>query len=120
MGTLLMWKIREEFPDRIMSTFSVAPSPKVSEVVVENYNAVLTLHHLIENCDMTQIFDNEALYDICFRTLKLKSPSYPDLNHLVSVMSVSEASHNLSIPFTSPDDNVWSHHLFAISWSTQR
>jgi tubulin beta len=32
--------------------------------------------------------DNEALYDICFRTLKLTSPSYGDLNHLVSqVMS---------------------------------
>ena len=29
MGTLLISKIREEYPDRIMSTFSVAPSPKV-------------------------------------------------------------------------------------------
>lgn len=30
MGTLLVSKIREEFPDRIMNTFSVVPSPKVS------------------------------------------------------------------------------------------
>ncbi|KAJ2941925.1 hypothetical protein O0L34_g10742 [Tuta absoluta] len=30
MGTLLLSKIREEFPDRIMSTFSVVPSPKVT------------------------------------------------------------------------------------------
>lgn len=29
MGTLLISKIREEYPDRIMSSFSVAPSPKV-------------------------------------------------------------------------------------------
>lgn len=29
MGTLLISKIREEFPDRIMNTFSVVPSPKV-------------------------------------------------------------------------------------------
>jgi tubulin beta len=29
MGTLIINKIREEFPDRIMSTFSVVPSPKV-------------------------------------------------------------------------------------------
>merc|ERR1719350_56972 len=28
--------------------------------------------------------DNEALYDICFRTLKLTTPTYGDLNHLVS------------------------------------
>lgn len=29
MGTLLISKIREEYPDRIMVTFSVVPSPKV-------------------------------------------------------------------------------------------
>lgn len=29
MGTLLLSKIREEYPDRIMNTFSVFPSPKV-------------------------------------------------------------------------------------------
>ena len=31
MGTLLISKIREEYPDRIMNTFSVVPSPKVSQ-----------------------------------------------------------------------------------------
>ena len=30
------------------------------------------------------VIDNEALYDICFRTLKLTTPTYGDLNHLVS------------------------------------
>jgi len=29
MGTLLISKIREEYPDRIMNSFSVVPSPKV-------------------------------------------------------------------------------------------
>ena len=29
MGTLLISKIREEYPDRVMTTFSVVPSPKV-------------------------------------------------------------------------------------------
>ncbi|CAG5866147.1 unnamed protein product [Menidia menidia] len=32
----------------------------------------------------TYCIDNEALYDICFRTLKLTTPTYGDLNHLVS------------------------------------
>lgn len=31
MGTLLISKIREEYPDRIMSSFSVVPSPKVRQ-----------------------------------------------------------------------------------------
>lgn len=31
MGTLMISKIREEYPDRIMNTFSIVPSPKVSQ-----------------------------------------------------------------------------------------
>jgi len=84
MGTLLISKIREEYPDRIMNTFSVIPSPKVSDTVVEPYNATLSVHQLVENTDESFCIDNEALYDICFRTLKLTSPTYGDLNHLVS------------------------------------
>ena len=88
LGTLLISKIREEFPDRMMATFSVVPSPKVSDTVVEPYNAVLSVHQLVENSDLTFCIDNEALYDICFKTLKLTTPSYGDLNQLVSsVMS---------------------------------
>uniref|UniRef100_A0A453J942 Tubulin beta chain n=1 Tax=Aegilops tauschii subsp. strangulata TaxID=200361 RepID=A0A453J942_AEGTS len=67
MGTLLISKIREEYPDRMMLTFSVFPSPK-----------------LVENADECMVLDNEALYDICFRTLKLTTPSFGDLNHLIS------------------------------------
>lgn len=86
MGTLLISKIREEFPDRMMATFSVMPSPKVSDTVVEPYNATLSVHQLVENSDETFCIDNEALYDICMRTLKLNNPSYGDLNHLVSAV----------------------------------
>ncbi|CAE6480946.1 unnamed protein product [Rhizoctonia solani] len=86
MGTLLISKIREEYPDRMMCTFSVVPSPKVSDTVVEPYNATLSVHQLVENSDETFCIDNEALYDICFRTLKLSTPTYGDLNHLVSIV----------------------------------
>lgn len=78
----------------------------MSDTVVEPYNATLSVHQLVENSDevrlstqplmrrrlilitLTQTFciDNEALYDICFRTLKLSTPTYGDLNHLVSIV----------------------------------
>ncbi|UJR07412.1 hypothetical protein I4U23_011698 [Adineta vaga] len=85
LGTLLVSKIREEYPDRIMMTFSIVPSPLVSDTVVEPYNATFSLHQLVENTDETYCIDNEALYNICFRTLKLTTPTYADLNHLVSL-----------------------------------
>lgn len=59
----------------MMLTFSVFPSPKVSDTVVEPYNATLSVHQLVENADECMVLDNEALYDICFRTLKLATPT---------------------------------------------
>ncbi|KAM0000426.1 Tubulin beta-2 chain [Helianthus debilis subsp. tardiflorus] len=67
----------------MMLTFSIFPSPKVSDTVVEPNNAILSVHQLVENADECMVLDNEALYDICFRTLKLNNPSFGDLNHLI-------------------------------------
>ncbi|XP_054641607.1 tubulin beta-1 chain isoform X1 [Dunckerocampus dactyliophorus] len=97
MGTLIINKIREEYPDRIMTSFSVMPSPKVSDTVVEPYNATLSVHQLLESTDETFSIDNEALYDICFRTLKLTTPTYGDLNHLVS-LTMSGVTTSLRFP----------------------
>jgi tubulin beta len=86
MGTLLISKLREEYPDRVMSTFSVIPSPKVSDTVVEPYNATLSVHQLTENADLCFTLDNEALYDMFFRKLKLTTPTHVDLNHMISAV----------------------------------
>jgi tubulin beta len=44
------------------------------------------VYQLAENSNETFCTDNEALYNICFRTLKLSTPTYGDLNHAVSVV----------------------------------
>merc|ERR1712000_753207 len=46
----------------------------------------LLISKLLENSDESMCIDNEALYDICFRTLKLTTPTFCDLNHLVSIV----------------------------------
>ena len=82
-----------------MATFSVFPSPKVSDTVVEPYNATLSVHQLVENAGevMCILLDNEALYDICFRSLKLTAPTYGDLNYLVST-AMSGITSSLRFP----------------------
>jgi len=84
MGTLLLLKIRDGYPDRITTTYSIYPSPKVSDTVVEPYNAVLSSHQLLENSDETFIVDNEALYNINHNVLKNNQPSYGMLNGLIA------------------------------------
>jgi len=85
MGTLLLLKIRDNYPDRITATFSVYPSPKVSDVVVEPYNATLSIHQLLENSDQTFVIDNEALFSISHNVLKQQEPKYEQLNWVLSM-----------------------------------
>ncbi|GAA5898255.1 tubulin beta chain [Sporobolomyces salmoneus] len=94
LGCLLLNKIREEYPDRMLATYSVLPSPKVSETVVEPYNAVLSFNQLIDHADMVFTADNEQLYNILHRNFKQENPAYPALNALIArVMS------GISTPF---------------------
>ena len=78
MGTLLISKIREEYPDRMMMTFSVVPSPKVSDTVVEPYNATLSVHQLVENADECMVRIPESLVaeaTSCIDVQFLRNPS---------------------------------------------
>merc|ERR1712050_443962 len=85
-GTLTLLKLRDAYPDRITATFSVYPSPKVSDTVVEPYNATLSIHQLLENSDETFVIDNEALYNISHNVLKQKQPKYKDLNWVIAMV----------------------------------
>lgn len=85
MGSLLLHKLKDEYPDRIINTYSIIPSEKVSETVVEPYNAILSLNEMISNTDEAICIDNEALYDISKHTLKMCQPVLADLNHLISM-----------------------------------
>merc|ERR1739844_425996 len=99
MGTLLLLKIRDAYPDRITCTYSVYPSPKVSDTVVEPYNAVLSSHQLLENSDETFIIDNEALYNINYNILKNNQPTYEELNSLIAQAC---CGITCSLPFPGP------------------
>ncbi|KAF8895932.1 beta-tubulin 2 tubb2 [Mucidula mucida] len=84
LGSLILSKLREEYPDRMLATFSIMPSIRVSETVVEPYNALLSLHQLLDTSDLTVCLDNEALYNITTNALRIKTPTFPDLNQVVA------------------------------------
>ncbi|XP_043474787.1 tubulin beta chain-like [Leptopilina heterotoma] len=84
MGTRLMTHLKEDYSDRIVKSYSVIPSPKVSNTIVEPYNAILTLSLLTEITDETFCIDNDALYHILTKNMEIVSPTYPDMNHLIS------------------------------------
>lgn len=85
MGCLALKYLRNEYDDRIINTFTVIPSAKVSQVVIEPYNAVFGISELVVNSDEVITFDNEALYEIALSNLKVSKPNLSDLNHLISM-----------------------------------
>ncbi|XP_063362543.1 tubulin alpha-1 chain-like [Cydia amplana] len=73
--------------------FAIYPSPRISPIIVEPYNAVLTTHACMNTEDVCFIFDNEALYDILARSLEVPRPTYTNLNRLIAqVVSCMTAS----------------------------
>ncbi|KAI3882217.1 hypothetical protein MKW92_023118 [Papaver armeniacum] len=55
--------------------FTAYPSPQISTCVVEPYNSMLATHSLLEHTDVAVHLHNEAIYDICRRSLDIQRPT---------------------------------------------
>lgn len=83
-GSKILKTIRERYPKVPIFTFSIFPSPKISETVVEPYNAILTLSNLIKYASCSVVLDNEALFQIAENKLEIENPSLEDLNLIIA------------------------------------
>lgn len=64
LGSLLQESLRDYFKDRIQCAYTIFPSKNTSQIVVEDYNAVLALNDLISNVDESFVIDNHSLFNI--------------------------------------------------------
>jgi tubulin alpha len=84
LGSLLLERLSVDYGKKSKLGFTVYPSPQVSTSVVEPYNSVLSTHSLLEHTDVAVMLDNEAIYDICRRSLGILRPTYANLNRLIA------------------------------------
>ncbi|MDG2764657.1 hypothetical protein P7M25_25300, partial [Vibrio parahaemolyticus] len=84
LGSLLLERLSVDYGKKSQLGFTIYPSPQVSTAVVEPYNSVLSTHSLLEHTDVAVLLDNEAIYDICTRSLDIERPTYTNLNRLIS------------------------------------
>lgn len=100
--SLLNHRIYQSYRHTTKLQFSVFPSPHISPVILEPYNAVLHMNNELSTSDdrkMTVMFENESLYKICTRQGGMELPSYSDLNNLVA-RTISSVT--APIRFTGP------------------
>ncbi|XP_039754965.1 tubulin alpha chain-like isoform X4 [Pararge aegeria] len=81
--------------------YAIYPAPKISPIIVEPYNAVMTTHACMDTADVCFIFDNEALYNILARLLDVPRPTYTNLNRLIAQIGV-----NYQPPATVPGGDL--------------
>ncbi|KAE8676162.1 Tubulin alpha-1 chain [Hibiscus syriacus] len=92
LGSLLLERLSVDYDKKSKLGFAVYPSPQVSTSVVEPYNSVLS------TTDVFVLLDNEAIYDICRRSLDIERSTYTNLNRLVSqVISALTASLRFNV-----------------------
>ena len=89
MGSLILKRLREKYPKSPIFSFSIFPSPKISETVVEPYNSVLTASTLSKYSSAATVLDNEALFNIAVNKLGIASPNLSDLNDIISEVMVN-------------------------------
>ena len=83
-ASLMMERLSADYGKKSKLEFSVYPAPQISTAVVEPYNSILTTHASMEHADCAFMVDNEAIYDICRKSLDIERPSYTNLNRIIA------------------------------------
>ena len=90
LGSFLLERLNDRFPKKLLQTYSVFPNASEGDVVVQPYNAMLTLKRLVKNTDSVVVLDNAALSRIVVDTLHVQTPSFDQTNQLAAaVMAAS-------------------------------
>ncbi|GAQ80036.1 Delta tubulin [Klebsormidium nitens] len=79
LGAYAAGCLRDEYPASPLLGHCVWPHES-GEVIVQSYNAMLTLPKLAQAADGVILVENEALTATCRRLLNISRPSYTDLN----------------------------------------
>ncbi|KAJ1674206.1 gamma-tubulin [Spiromyces aspiralis] len=90
LGSFLLERLSDQYPKKLLQTYSVFPNTEgSSDVVVQPYNSLLTLKRLTRNADCVVVLDNAALARIVADRLHIQNPDFAQTNQLVSTVMTS-------------------------------
>lgn len=83
LGAHIVEKLREDFNKGNMLNVAVWPYSN-GEVILQNYNVLLTLNSLLEHSNGIIPIYNDEIMLICRELLKNKRPSYKVMNSVIA------------------------------------
>merc|ERR1712072_1445669 len=84
LGGLVLERLSVDYRKKSKIGFEIYPSPRISPCIVEAYNGLLSTHLLLDYTEVSLVLDNEAGYEICQRDLKVRRPTYANINRLLA------------------------------------
>ncbi|NP_001002093.1 tubulin delta chain [Danio rerio] len=83
VGTYITQRLRDLYPQSFILNQVTWPYG-AGEVIVQNYNSVLTLSHLYQLSDAILVHENDTVHKICSQLMNIKHISISDINKVIS------------------------------------
>uniref|UniRef100_A0A8V1ALC7 Tubulin delta chain n=1 Tax=Gallus gallus TaxID=9031 RepID=A0A8V1ALC7_CHICK len=94
LGAFVTQCLRDAFPTSFILNHVIWPYG-TGEVIVQNYNSVLTLSHLYQSSDALLVHENDVIHKICAQLMHIKQISFRDVNQVIAhqLGSVFQPAH---------------------------
>ncbi|KAI2656168.1 Tubulin delta chain [Labeo rohita] len=99
VGTYITQRLRDLYPNSFILNQVTWPYG-AGEVIVQNYNSVLTLSHLYQLSDAILVHENDTVHKICSRLMNIKHISISDVNKVIAhqLASVLQPAYTADSP----------------------
>ncbi|KAM4701737.1 tubulin delta chain [Discoglossus pictus] len=100
MGTFVTQCLRDAYPNSFLLNHVIWPYG-TGEVIVQNYNSILTLSHLYQSSDALLVHENDVIHKICSQLMNIKQISFRDVNKVIAHQLGSVLQPTYSLDRTS-------------------
>ncbi|XP_058532527.1 tubulin delta chain isoform X3 [Ochotona princeps] len=83
LGTFITQNLQDQFSNSLRMNQIIWPYG-TGEVIVQNYNSILTLSHLYRSSDALLVHENDAIHKICAKLMNIKQISFRDINQVLA------------------------------------
>ncbi|XP_060059847.1 tubulin delta chain isoform X2 [Erinaceus europaeus] len=114
LGAFVTQSLQDQYSNSLRMNQIIWPYG-TGEVIVQNYNSILTLSHLYRSSDALLVHENDAAHKICAKLMNIKQISFSDINQVLA--------HQLGSVFQPTYSTEGSFHYrrnpLGIDWQVQ-
>ncbi|KAM5308779.1 tubulin delta chain isoform 2-T5 [Glossophaga mutica] len=83
LGTFITQNLQDQYSSSLKMNHIIWPYG-TGEVIVQNYNSILTLSHLYRSSDALLVHENDAVHKICAKLMNIKQISFNNINQVLA------------------------------------